>query len=204
MTDSTEDKEEVPRLLRFTGKQADWRMWSQKFKARAKTKKYLYILTGLQKAPSALVGAETPEELKAIQMKKSDFEQGNSVGYSELLSTVFDDISFCIVDEAKTDDLPDGDLHMAWKGLLDMYEPSTPSSRLALKKQFQNSQLMSATLDPDIWITEFVGDIGYIGRSDGPKSISHRKLCLLIEFFVVESTNENVLRRNRGTDQSEN
>jgi hypothetical protein len=76
------------------------------------------------------------------------------VGYSELLSAVFDDISFCIVDEAKTDILPDGDLHMAWKGLLDMFEPSTPSSRLALKKQFQNSQLTSASLDPDIWITE--------------------------------------------------
>jgi hypothetical protein len=35
-----------------------------------------------------------------------------------------------------------------------MFEPSTLSSRLALNRQFQNSQLTSATLDPDIWITE--------------------------------------------------
>jgi hypothetical protein len=62
MTDSSEDKEEVPRLLCFTGKQADWHMWSQKFKARAKTKKYFNILTGLEKAPSALVGTKTLEE----------------------------------------------------------------------------------------------------------------------------------------------
>ena len=71
---SSEDKEEVPRLLRFSGKQADWRMWFQKFKARAKTKKYLYILTGLQKAPSALVpgGTETLEEQKDYQVMNSE------------------------------------------------------------------------------------------------------------------------------------
>ena len=71
MTDSYEDKEEVPHLLCFTGKQADWHMWSQKFKARAKTKKYLHILTGLQKNPSPLVGTETFEEQKAHQIKKT-------------------------------------------------------------------------------------------------------------------------------------
>jgi hypothetical protein len=69
ITDSSEDKEEIPRLLRFTGKQADWRMWSQKFKARAKTKKYLNILTGLEKAPLALVGTKTLEEQKDHQVK---------------------------------------------------------------------------------------------------------------------------------------
>jgi hypothetical protein len=72
-------------------------------------------------------------------VKITKFEHGNSVGYSELLSTVLDDINFCIVDEAKTDDLPDEKPHMALKGLFDMFELSTPSSRLALKKQFQNS-----------------------------------------------------------------
>jgi gag-polypeptide of LTR copia-type len=156
MTDSHEDKEGVPRLLRFSGKQADWRMWSQKFKARAKIKKYLQILTGVDKAPSALApgDTETQDEEKERLVKSADFETGNGLGYSELLSTVFDDISFCIVDEAKTDILPDGDLYMAWKGLLDMYEPSTPSTRLALKKEFQNSQLSSVDQDPDIWITE--------------------------------------------------
>jgi gag-polypeptide of LTR copia-type len=71
-----------------------------------------------------------------------------------LLSSVFDDISFCIVDEAKTEEQPDGDLFMAWKGLMDMFELSTPSTRLALKKEFQNSKLTSVDADPDVWITE--------------------------------------------------
>ena len=124
MTDSHEDKEEVPCQLRFSGRQADWRMWSQKFKARAKIKKYLQVLTGVDKAPSALApgATETSDEKKERLLKTTLFENGNGVGYSELLSAVFDNISFCIVDEAKTDEQPDGDLHMAWKGMLDMFE----------------------------------------------------------------------------------
>ena len=122
MSDNFEDSKDVPHLLRFSGKQADWRMWSQKFKARARIKKYLQIMTGVVKAPLPLIPGtiesqdETKERLKKIQ----EWEYGNNVGYSELLSSVFDEISFCIVDEAKTEEQPDGDLHMAWKGLLDM------------------------------------------------------------------------------------
>ena len=64
--DNLEDKEDVPCLLCFSGKQSDWRMWSQKFIARAKIKKYLEILTGQDKASSALpIGvSETPDEAK--------------------------------------------------------------------------------------------------------------------------------------------
>ena len=70
MTSSMEDKEEVPHLLRFSGKQADWRMWSQKFKARAKIKKYLNILTGVQKAPSALASSGTVV-VRQLRIKRS-------------------------------------------------------------------------------------------------------------------------------------
>jgi hypothetical protein len=35
------------------------------------------------------------------------------VGYSKLLLLVFDNSSFCIVDEAKTEDQPNGDLQIA-------------------------------------------------------------------------------------------
>ena len=66
MSDNMEDKEDVPCLLRFSGKQADWRMWSQKFKARARIKKYLQIMTGVVKAPPTLIPGtiETQDEEK--------------------------------------------------------------------------------------------------------------------------------------------
>jgi hypothetical protein len=66
------------------------------------------------------------------------------------LSVVFDDMSFYIVDKAKTYILPDGDLYMAWKGLLDI--PSFSSTRLALKKGIPIQSTVD--LDPDRWITE--------------------------------------------------
>jgi hypothetical protein len=66
MSNNMEDKEDVPCLLRFSGKQADWRMWSQKFKARTRVKKYLQIMTGVTKAPPAFIlgTVETQEEEK--------------------------------------------------------------------------------------------------------------------------------------------
>ena len=115
MSDNMEDKEDVPCLLYFSGKQADWCIWSQKFNARAMIKNYLQIITGMVKAPPTSIPGifKTLEEMKERLKKIQEFEFGNNVGYSELVSSVFDDIHFCIVDEAKTDEQPDGDLLMA-------------------------------------------------------------------------------------------
>jgi gag-polypeptide of LTR copia-type len=101
-----------------------------------------------------LATVETQEVEKEKLKKNKKFEFRNNVGYSELLLLVFDDISFCIVYEAKTEDQPHGGLFMAWKGLMDIFEPSTPSRRLALKKKSQKSTLTSVDVDPDVWITE--------------------------------------------------
>ena len=58
------------------------------------------------------------------------------------------------MDEAKTEGKPDRVLQMARKELMDMFEPSTPSTRLAFKNKFQNSKLTSLDVDPDMWMTE--------------------------------------------------
>jgi hypothetical protein len=92
-------------------------MWSQKFKARAKVKKYFQIMTGVTKAPPTFIfGTVETQEVEKERLKKNqEFESGNHVGYSEFLLSVFDYISFCIVDEAKSEHQPDGELFMAWK-----------------------------------------------------------------------------------------
>jgi hypothetical protein len=90
-------------------------MCFQKFKARAKVKKYLQIMTRVTKTlPTFILGiVETQQEEKERLKKNQKFGFGNNVGYSELLSSVFDDISFCIVDKAKPENQPDGDLFIA-------------------------------------------------------------------------------------------
>ena len=44
----TEDTEKAVRVLPFSGKEAEWRMWSCKFLARARIKGYQSIIVGLE------------------------------------------------------------------------------------------------------------------------------------------------------------
>jgi hypothetical protein len=56
---------------------------------------------------------ETQKVEKERFKKIEEFEDGNNVGYGELLSLVIDDISFWILDEAKLENQPDGDFVIA-------------------------------------------------------------------------------------------
>jgi hypothetical protein len=157
MGDGTaEEKELVPRLLHFSGKQVDWRMWSRKFLARATMRKYNDVLLGTLKTPQEPAAGiqESMEETKVRLAKEEEVKTKNSAGYVELLMAMTDEISFAIVDEAKNEEFPGGDLAKAWKGLMDTFEPSTASTKVMLKKQFYSTKLSDAGRDPDEWITE--------------------------------------------------
>ena len=52
-----------------------------------------------------------------------------------------DDISFSLVDTAKTKNLPDGDAALAWKNLLTRYEPKQYGILLKLKRDFMTKSL---------------------------------------------------------------
>ena len=51
----------------------------------------------------------------------------NDNGMTELILSISDEISFGIVDGAVTEDLPDGDLRLAWERLCNEFEPRTTS-----------------------------------------------------------------------------
>ena len=74
----------------------------------------------------------------------------NIATYSDLLSSIFNDISFFIVDKAKMEKQPNDNLFMAWKGMMDIFEPSTPFTKLVLKKEFQNTKVSSIEIDLDV------------------------------------------------------
>ena len=52
LVEFNEDKEAVPCLMCFSGKQADWRVWSPKNFARVTLKKYANVLTRALKLPN--------------------------------------------------------------------------------------------------------------------------------------------------------
>ena len=93
------------RVLAFTGKKNDWTMWEAKYKARARTKGWLNIMDGSVVAPDATATLTAQADI--------DKRDKNDEGYSDLLLSMNEEISFGLVNEAKTNELPDGDLALA-------------------------------------------------------------------------------------------
>ena len=64
------------------------------------------------------------------------------------------DNAFVIVDEAVTEDLPDGDLSLAWERLCNQFEPRTTPRLTDLNFLFFTSRLGDVEQDPEEWISE--------------------------------------------------
>ena len=63
-------------------------------------------------------------------------------------------ISFNLVDMAKSKNLPDGDVALAWKNLLTRYEPRQYGTLLELKRKFMTKSLQECENDPDMLFLE--------------------------------------------------
>ena len=147
MTDDTGNNlEKTIRVLVFKGEHDEWRKWSKKFLARAKMKGYKNILLGVDKPPKQNEITEDAAKLKLRLL--------NEAAYNDLLLSCDDDVSFGAVEDALTDDHPDGDAAKAWQNLMAKYEPSTSGSLVLMKKEFAASKLSSVGTDPDVWIAE--------------------------------------------------
>ena len=135
------------RVLNFSGKQNDWIMWEAKYKARARMKGWLQVLLGQVVVPKENV------ILTDAQAAEKNARKANEEGYSDLLLSMEDEVAFGIVNEAKSTDLPSGDLTMAWKNLLNKYAPSTKDELVSVKKEFMQCMMESGD-DPEEYITK--------------------------------------------------
>jgi len=133
------DAEKTIRVIPFGGKHEDWPMWSKKFLARSRERCYKEVLLG------------TSEEATTDEAKLK-LRLSNEKAYTDLLLSCSDEVSFGAVEEAVTDELPDGDAKKAWANLVAKYEPKTSGTLVLLKKEFFASKMESAEADPDEWI----------------------------------------------------
>ena len=140
----SEDKgdEKTIRVLNFSGKHEDWDMWSKKFLAMAKRKKYRGVLVGTIKIPK--------EEGDLTDEGQKKARDANERAYSDLILSCSDDISFGLVDNAVTEDNPSGDASYAWKELVEHYDPDEGVVVAGLKNEFANSKIK--TEKPEEWI----------------------------------------------------
>jgi gag-polypeptide of LTR copia-type len=115
----------------------------------------------------------------------------------ELLSAVFDDISFNTVDKARSTTFPDGNCALAWNGLLRIFEPTTSASKVALKKKFSQMKLTDPQVDPSLGIIELESICQRLrslkGKINNDNFVIHILNNLLKEYdSVVKNIEENM------------
>lgn len=139
-------------------------MWSKKLLANANLNGYKEILTAQVDVSNYILENKNKEKNKddAEGTEPTNKEQieaqmveTNSLAYSDLMNSMNDNVFFGIVDSAVSKYLPDGDGRLAWKNLVQKYEPRTSSTRIQLKQQFANSRLKKEQ-KPDEWVQELM------------------------------------------------
>ena len=118
------------RVVPFSGKKEDWDMWQIKHVGRACVRGTYGVLMGTTKIHKIAAGkAATDPEKEIIEL--------NTIAYNDLLQSCSEAISFNLVRNGITDDLPDGSAAQAWKNLCSKYSPNTVAEKIRLKKELQ-------------------------------------------------------------------
>ena len=110
-------------------------MWEAKYMARARAKGWQSIMKG-----STVVPATGTANMTDVQLK---VQEKNEEGYADLILSMEDEVCFNVVNEARTNDLPDGSLKKAWDNLHAKYAPSTKGELVELKRAFMGLTLES-------------------------------------------------------------
>ena len=162
------------RVLEFSGKRKDFLMWSRKFMAMARTNGLEEALLGKLKEEDEEVTTTREESKEEENNEKEEEEAENEEdeeesneeedneqesvkhklarAYRDLLLCMTEEISFGIVESARSRRCPESDPALAWSKLNKKYCATTPANQVMLKQKFHNSRLGNATVDPDAWI----------------------------------------------------
>ena len=146
------------RVLPFSGKTSDWKIWSRKFLARANRKGYKVLLLGKAKIPTESEFTLAEAQANSTENKIVKAWDLNEFAFEEILlsiegQTTAGKVAFNLVDNCTTSDQPDGNCRLAWERLTNKYAPQTAPSYISLKKNFANSKLHDSFSNPDEWIT---------------------------------------------------
>ena len=160
------------KVIKFNGKQSDWRTWSAKFMPFATSQEFEDILTGDIVVPNdnAMINVNTKEGKRQLKLR-----QKNQEAYTALMMSMMDSVCIGAVEAAKTDTFKKGDARQAWENLIEMFQPKTMSNKTALIKQFTNNKLTDTMKNPDNWIDELIN------------------ICRLLKEFGVNKTEEEIL-----------
>ncbi|KAL7576153.1 hypothetical protein ACA910_004810 [Epithemia clementina (nom. ined.)] len=140
------------RVLSFSNRKEDWYKWSFKFWSMAEQQGYDEIIDGTVVVPDDSINLKTISD-DVTRENVARTRRANKTGYRDL-AVATTEISFTLVGESKTTELPKGDLHLAWSKLVGKWEPKESEDKVELLETFQPKVLDNIQTDPVNWLTE--------------------------------------------------
>jgi len=141
MFDDFDDDEPIY-VVEFSGRDADWTRWVQRFAERAREMHFDEILDGTIKAPpeSEILSLDTEEG-----KKKAKAREKNEEAYCELVLLISTrescgKLAFHVVKSSKTQDLPSSDAYLVWTQLCQRYGWSGDKQRSIWKNHEQEDE----------------------------------------------------------------
>ena len=157
ITNMSEEKDDLKsiKVYKFDNTKEKWHEFALKFRVIADTRDYRGIIDGSVVPPDELaVITITAEDSGAVLKEKKDklkARKANKIGYRGLVMST-EGISFTIVENAVSEELPSGDLKKAWERLERRWNPKTREDKVEVYTKFLNYKLENTRQRPMDWI----------------------------------------------------
>ena len=154
MSDEKDDLKSI-KVYKFDNTKENWHEFALKFRVIADTRGYKGIIDGTVIPPDEMAvititaedtGEELEEKKNLLKARKA-----NKVGYRDLVMSC-EGISFTIVQNAASEELPSGDLKKAWERLERRWNPKTREDKVEVYTKFLNYKLENTRQRPMDWI----------------------------------------------------
>ena len=157
ITSMSEEKDDLKsiKVYKFDNTKEKWHEFALKFRVIADTRGYKGIIDGTVIPPDEMADINiTAEDKGAVLEEKKDqlkARKANKIGYRDLVMST-EGISFTIVQNAASEELPSGDLRKAWERLERRWNPKTREDKVEVYTKFLNYKLENTRQRPMDWI----------------------------------------------------
>ena len=156
-TRMSEEKDDLKsiKVYKFDNTKEKSHEFALKFRVIADTRDYRGIIDGSVVPPDEMaVITITAEDTGAVLKEKKDklkARKANKIGYRDLVMST-EGISFTIVENAVSEELPSGELKKAWERLERCWNPKTRENKVEVYTKFLNYKLENTRQRPMDWI----------------------------------------------------
>ena len=157
ITSISEEKDDLKiiKVYKFDNTKEKWHEFALKFRVIADTRGYKGIIDGTVIPPDemAVINITAVDTGAVLEEKKDQLKarKANKIGYRDLVMST-EGISFTIVQNAVSEELPSGDLRKAWERLERRWNPKTREDKVEVYTKFLNYKLENTRQRPMDWI----------------------------------------------------